>query len=691
MILLLLLLAVQASVWASPGTWIRIGDQQAPGAQYGAKAIYCPNRDSMLIFGGYRATPSAGKFLYYSDLWEYRFTSKDWARLDPLFKPSPRIYSTFTALETTNPNECAAIVYGGYAVNDSSVVQLSDTWFLNLTGSNAQWEQLKTSMATPGERFLADAVYRRGTVVLFGGMRITDSGGGLSFNDLWTFTLGQVNENNTRAISTWAEVPLAVSTPGPDTRFQHTMVLNPGMSAENDQLIVFAGRRYDGLRLTRMNSDLLIYTFGTNTWKAATGTVKIERAGHASTFFAGRFVSFGGFTQLQSSSSPPPGYLFNNILVTNLNNVFLQSHPTLDNPICTASDGRSGLWCVATVDQDVDVPSLRSQMATAVRNDIMLVYGGASQSAAFSDLWAMNMTAAVSSLKIADSDTLGATDLASTMYFMIAILSMMVVCFMIFVISLRRQRTSGQMFQTMMINRPRVVGARQSVIEALPLKTYRKKEAEERRMSRRQSRKDSQHSSKSISAGTTPVGEASAISAAVVVAANPAGDGDRIEQDDLHDLCAICLTDYEDGEQLRVLPCEHFFHPPCVDQWLRTHNACPMCKAAVDPDPERSDEAQIGSQVVAGHQSAVNPYFAGEDANREASNATNQPSGEEREGATRDTASSAPRDPTRDATSAARREATSAAAPDDASSNLVVIDLSAEAPRTQDRANSANV
>ncbi|XP_019182916.1 PREDICTED: RING-H2 finger protein ATL80-like isoform X2 [Ipomoea nil] len=43
--------------------------------------------------------------------------------------------------------------------------------------------------------------------------------------------------------------------------------------------------------------------------------------------------------------------------------------------------------------------------------------------------------------------------------------------------------------------------------------------------------------------------------------------------------CAICLTEYEEGDEIRVLPqCRHGFHVQCIDTWLGSHSSCPSCR-----------------------------------------------------------------------------------------------------------------
>jgi E3 ubiquitin-protein ligase ATL6/9/15/31/42/55 len=48
--------------------------------------------------------------------------------------------------------------------------------------------------------------------------------------------------------------------------------------------------------------------------------------------------------------------------------------------------------------------------------------------------------------------------------------------------------------------------------------------------------------------------------------------------------CAVCLSEFDDDETLRLLPkCSHVFHPDCIDTWLASHVTCPVCRANLVP------------------------------------------------------------------------------------------------------------
>ncbi|XP_055698103.1 uncharacterized protein LOC129798784 isoform X2 [Phlebotomus papatasi] len=54
------------------------------------------------------------------------------------------------------------------------------------------------------------------------------------------------------------------------------------------------------------------------------------------------------------------------------------------------------------------------------------------------------------------------------------------------------------------------------------------------------------------------------------------GDEDNTEK------CTICLSQFENDNDVRRLPCMHLFHMDCVDQWLVTNKHCPICRVDIE-------------------------------------------------------------------------------------------------------------
>ncbi|KAL5397859.1 hypothetical protein PMIN03_012836 [Paraphaeosphaeria minitans] len=65
--------------------------------------------------------------------------------------------------------------------------------------------------------------------------------------------------------------------------------------------------------------------------------------------------------------------------------------------------------------------------------------------------------------------------------------------------------------------------------------------------------------------------------------------------------CSICTDDFEKGQDIRVLPCDHKFHPECVDPWLlNVSGTCPLCRVDLRPTTSHtSDDAEANLTTLA--------------------------------------------------------------------------------------------
>jgi len=49
-------------------------------------------------------------------------------------------------------------------------------------------------------------------------------------------------------------------------------------------------------------------------------------------------------------------------------------------------------------------------------------------------------------------------------------------------------------------------------------------------------------------------------------------------EEDEEEMCSVCITEYEQGDQVMRLPCGHRFHQDCIISWLRIKRICPLCR-----------------------------------------------------------------------------------------------------------------
>lgn len=55
----------------------------------------------------------------------------------------------------------------------------------------------------------------------------------------------------------------------------------------------------------------------------------------------------------------------------------------------------------------------------------------------------------------------------------------------------------------------------------------------------------------------------------------------KTTRDDSECKCLVCQCEYETGEQLCRLPCQHTFHADCVKPWLMKKDICPYCRQSI--------------------------------------------------------------------------------------------------------------
>lgn len=52
----------------------------------------------------------------------------------------------------------------------------------------------------------------------------------------------------------------------------------------------------------------------------------------------------------------------------------------------------------------------------------------------------------------------------------------------------------------------------------------------------------------------------------------------KSEEENKFTSCCVCMTDFENDDEIRDCPCSHVYHVGCIDEWFKQKPTCPVCR-----------------------------------------------------------------------------------------------------------------
>lgn len=249
----------------------------SPGPRESHSAVFDPQSDSMVIFGGDTSSGTCGSRS--NDVWVLKDATgpvslSSWVQLPPAgTPPNPRLFHTAVFDQSSN----RMTVFGGALGFSSPCV--NDVWVLdhaNGQGATPTWVQLSPSGTAPAPRGLHSAIYdaANNRMTIFAGQDCFST----LFNDVWVLS----NANGLGGTPTWTQLAPAGGPPSPRE------VSGAGYDPSSNRMITFGGTSSSG-RL----ADVWVLTNanglgGTPTWIQLTpsGTAPSARDAHSTVYDA---------------------------------------------------------------------------------------------------------------------------------------------------------------------------------------------------------------------------------------------------------------------------------------------------------------------------------------------------------------------------------------------------------------------
>ena len=258
----------QTEAWslafASGADWILLlPTSNPPEPRNGACGVYDSHRDRLIVVAGEWAGDT-----FFNDVWALSLSGGQWTKLAPIgTPPSRRRYHT----GIYDPVRDRIVIFSG--ADEGSL--LNDVWELSLAATPT-WTRLQPAAPLPLNRYGSQAIYDpvRDRMLVFGGF-----GDGGFYNDVWALLLS--------GVPTWTQLaPTGALPPG---REFHGLVYDP----VRDRMITLAG---DAAGI--VNDVWAMSLAGVPHWEALSpsGTPPSPRSGLTATYDQSldRIVVFGG-------------------------------------------------------------------------------------------------------------------------------------------------------------------------------------------------------------------------------------------------------------------------------------------------------------------------------------------------------------------------------------------------------------
>ncbi|KAG6619258.1 Ras guanine nucleotide exchange factor F [Phytophthora cinnamomi] len=486
--------------------------------------------DNMYLFGGI-GTNALDEDIEYNDTWVFDLVDRQWSELQVgNSRPSNRFHHAGVLHANTTVNEF--IIFGGLSLLAAETDQASATTSnsVPVVQYNDVW-RLSLTETTP--EWVMDPTPAKAAEV-----PDARSEPGIVIYDDYLFMFGGIayDENGVDApvdyndlwrydlaTYTWKNIEPAGDLQ-PPTRFSHSVALLHDDDGSGEAYLLAYSGRHLLLSSWTLLDDIWVYNFNNNEWSSVTPSSDVPRAYTSIVTTNGvNMWFFGGYYKPQQSSS---GYVYDDIVLGKFD---------LQNMVMQARH--------AVIGNDEASPPLRYNHRAALwRGDSMVIHGGSYQSQ-LGDVWVYNTTNAETTEVTNNTLPL---DPESLVYVLGAFI--VTVVFVLLVLLLRWRRADRRNVRAAQMRGAAVVrGVTKERLDQLRITKYCRAER-------------------------NPESPTEQL--------NPA-EGGSTENDDV---CPICLIEFEDGEDVRNLPCKHIFHVACIDEWLKRNTSCPMCKSNVDLD-----------------------------------------------------------------------------------------------------------